>query len=98
MRYLGMDVHVAATVWCLLDDQGVVVERGKCETTAAGLTRLVARLSQDEALLAAQEVGTVSGFVHDVVTEAGTKLLSFNAHQIGSKSALAPPTSTTSFA
>ncbi len=28
MRYLGMDVHGKATVYCLLDAQGQVVERG----------------------------------------------------------------------
>ena len=82
MRYLGLDVHCGATVWCLLDDAGEVVERGKLPTTQAALTELVRRLSEDDELLAGQEVGTMSYFVHDVLTAAGVKLLSFNAHQL----------------
>lgn len=29
MKYVGLDVHVKATVWCCLDGEGQVVERGK---------------------------------------------------------------------
>ena len=29
MRYLGIDVHVNTSVWCLLDATGKLVERGK---------------------------------------------------------------------
>lgn len=82
MKYLGLDVHSSATVWCLLDDSGETVERGKVATTAPALTSLVERLSEDGDLLAAQEIGTMSYFVHDVLTEAGVKLLSFNAQQL----------------
>jgi hypothetical protein len=46
MRYLGMDVHVKSTVWCLLDVAGEVVEKGKSLTTAAELTGLVQRLAK----------------------------------------------------
>jgi len=82
MLYLGLDVHSGATVWCLLDPAGGVVERGKAATTAPALETLVRRLSAQDELLCGQEIGTLSYFVHDVVTAAGVKLLSFNAQQL----------------
>ena len=82
MRYLGLDVHCGATVWCLLDDTGEVVERGKVATTAPALTALVKRLSDGHELLVGQEVGAMSYFVHDTMTAAGVKLVSFNAQHL----------------
>ncbi len=81
MLYLGLDVHATATVWCLLDEAGNTVARGKTPTTAPELTELVSRWAGNE-LLAGQEVGTMSYFVHDVLTAAGVKLLSFNAQHL----------------
>jgi hypothetical protein len=34
MRYLGLDVHLKAIVYCLVDATGEVTERGKVETTS----------------------------------------------------------------
>ncbi len=82
MNYLGIDVHVKTSVWCLLDANGEVLERGKSDTTAPALTALITNLSADSELLAGQEVGKLSYFVHDVLTAAGVKLLSFNAYQL----------------
>lgn len=82
MRYLGLDVHATATVWCLLDEHGEQAGRGKLLTTGPALATLVQELSADEQLLAGQEIGTQSYFVHDVVTAAGVELLSFGAHQL----------------
>jgi transposase len=82
VRYLGIDVHVQATVWCLLDSTGTIVERGKTPTTSPELTRLVRRLSAEEELLVGQEVGKLCHFVHDTLTAAGVKILSFNAHHL----------------
>jgi transposase len=82
MRYLGIDVHVQATVWCLLDSRGTIVERGKTPTTSVELTRLVRRLSAEDELLVGQEVGKLCHFVHDTLTAAGVKILSFNAHHL----------------
>ena len=82
MRYLGMDVHAKATVWCLLDASGEVVDRGKVSSSAPALTALAKRLRQDDELLVAQEVGTMSYFVHDVLHEAGVPLKSFNAYHL----------------
>ena len=82
MRYLGMDVHAKATVWCLLDPQGEVVREGHTPTTAAALVALVRELAQADPVLAGQEGGTLTYLVHDAGTPAGTTLLSFNAQQL----------------
>jgi hypothetical protein len=42
----------------------------------------VRRLGAEDELHCGQEVGTQSYFVHDVLTAAGVKLLSFNAQQL----------------
>ncbi len=44
MHYLGIDVHSASSVWCLLDSQGDSVTTGKTPTTFAALCQLGARL------------------------------------------------------
>jgi transposase len=77
-----MDVHAKSTVWCLVGEHGEVLEEGNVATTAAALTVLVQELGKEEELLAGQEVGTLTYLVHDALTAAGTKLLSFNAHQL----------------
>jgi transposase len=82
VHYLGLDIHARATVWCLLDEAGTQVERGKVPTTAPALTELVERLNERDELLVGQEVGTMTHFVHDVLTAAETKVLSFNAQQL----------------
>jgi len=82
MRYLGIDVHSAASVWCLLDAEGQQVEEGKVPTTAPALRSLVERLAAGDELLVGQEVGTLAYFVHDVVAAAKVRILSFNAQQL----------------
>jgi transposase len=77
-----MDVHGKATVFCLLNAEGEVVDRGSLPTTAPDLTKLIQRLSSIDTLLCGQEVGTMTYFVHDVVTSAGAKILSFNAQHL----------------
>jgi transposase len=82
VRYLGLDVHSGTTVWHLLDAAGNTTGRGKTETTAPALTALVQRLGESDELLCGQEVGTSCYFVHDTLTAAGVKVLSFNAQQL----------------
>lgn len=79
MRYLGLDVHVNATVWCLLDGAGEVVERGKVSTTGPALQALVQRSCESDSLLVGQEVGKMAYLVHDALSAVGVKILSFNA-------------------
>jgi hypothetical protein len=82
MRYLGIDVHVETTVWCLLNEQGEIVSQGKDPTTTVGLGSMVARVGGTEDLVAGQEVGTMAFFVYDTLTSLGVKVLSFNAHHL----------------
>jgi transposase len=76
-----MDVHSKSTVWCLLDASGEVLEEDSTPTTAAGFAALLERLGSKD-LVAGQEIGTMSYFVHDILSAAGVKLLSFNAAQL----------------
>ncbi len=82
MKYLGMDVHSRATVWCLLDGDGEPVARGSVETNARALGHLASELSCEEEILAGQEVGTMSYLVHDAFVSAGVRMLSFNAYRL----------------
>jgi transposase len=82
MKYVGLDVHLKATVWCCLDETGEVVARGKAATTAQGLEELVQRLGAEDELLMGQEAGKQSYFVYDIITATGTRLLTFNAHHL----------------
>lgn len=82
MKYVGLDVHVKATVWCCLDEKGEITERGKTPTTPAELTTLMVRLQEHGDLLLGQEAGKMSHLVHDVLTAAGVRLLTFNAHHL----------------
>ena len=82
MKYLGIDVHSRASVWCLLDESGEIVRQGRVVTTADGLAALVQEVGEGGELVAGQEVGTQAYFVHDVLASCGVKLLSFNAQQL----------------
>ena len=81
MKYIGMDVHTKATVWCCLDETGEVIARGKVPTTAPEVTQLVTELGSTDALYG-QEAGKMSHFVHDVLAVTGARLLTFNAHHL----------------
>jgi len=79
VQYLGIDVHSAASVWCLLDDCGQQVATGRSDTTFPALRNLACELAADDELLAGQEVGTQAYLVHDAFTNAGVPIQSFNA-------------------
>ena len=82
MRYLGLDVHSKATVAELVDGTGAVLRTRRLPTTAEGFATLVNDLSPVEDLLAGQEVGGMTYFVHDLLTALGVKVLSFNAQHL----------------
>lgn len=79
MKYLGIDVHSSASVWCLLDEHGERAARGRVPTTHETLWALATELSANEPLLAGHEVGTQVYLVHDAFTEAGVEIRAFNA-------------------
>jgi hypothetical protein len=52
MKYLGMDVHSSASVWCLLNEKGEEVGRGKTATVREALQHLVTSMATQDELLA----------------------------------------------
>ncbi|KIG16479.1 hypothetical protein DB30_04392 [Enhygromyxa salina] len=80
MKYLGIDVHSSASVWCLLDQSGE--QRGRTPTTYPDLCELASRLSKDDELLAGHEVGGQVYLVHDAVSAAGVTIQAFNANHL----------------
>jgi transposase len=79
VRYLGIDVHSSASVWCLLDEHGEQAARGRIETSYGRLKALATELSTSEPLIAGHEVGTQVYLVHDAFTDAGIDIRAFNA-------------------
>jgi transposase len=82
MRYLGLDVHSKESHWCLLDPTGEILGQGKVDTTVPALHALRTRSSGSEELWVGQEVGTMAYFVHDTMTAAGVRVLSFNPYHL----------------
>jgi transposase len=79
VQYLGIDVHSSASVWCLLDENGNRVARGRAATTYPALSTLAFELLQKGPLVAGHEVGTQVFLVHDAFTSAGVEIQAFNA-------------------
>ena len=61
MRYLGMDVHTASTVWCLLDANGDIVGEGRTRTTAPALMTLAQELAPTNELPASPSASCAMG-------------------------------------
>jgi hypothetical protein len=74
MRYLGIDVHVSTTVWCLLNEAGEVTATGKVPTTQEGLSRMPSEAGGPRDLVIGQEVGKMTAFVQDVLVIAPPSL------------------------
>lgn len=79
MHYLGIDVHSAASIWCLLDQTGEQLATGSTNTTFDALSGLATDLRARDELLAGQEVGTQAYLVHDAFSHVGVPIQSFNA-------------------
>jgi transposase len=82
VKYLGIDVHSSASVWCLLDQAGEQIDRGRTPTTYPALHELAARLSEGDELLAGHEVGGQVYLVHDAFSAAGVTIQAFNANHL----------------
>lgn len=79
MKYLGIDVHSSASVWCVLDERGKQVAHGRIATSYETLNTFAAELGANEPLIAGHEVGTMVHLVHDAFTDAGVPIRAFNA-------------------
>lgn len=79
MNDLGIDVHSAASIWCLLDQDGEPINTGRSDTTFEALKNLATTLRSRGELVAGQELGTQAYLVLDAFTHAGVEIQSFNA-------------------
>lgn len=79
MRYIGIDVHSSASVWCLLDEQGTPLRRGRLKTNYPTLKSFAEELGTEGPVVAGHEVGTQVYLVHDAFTDAGVEIKAFNA-------------------
>ena len=81
-KYLGIDVHTNSSTWCLIGENGEVLDEGKVPTTVPDLQELVKELTKDGELVVGQEVGGMAYFVRDAMTAPGVQVLSFNAQHL----------------
>lgn len=82
MFYVGIDVHASTSTYCVLDEAGEIVTKGRCPTTAHGFREVFAALGDPEQIVAGQEVGSFAYFVRDTLTDLGVEIRSFNAKQL----------------
>lgn len=70
MDYIGMDVHKKHTVFCVVDETGQVVSRGKVESTEEAWREVLSRKPTDQVRLVF-ETGTMAWWLVAVAREAG---------------------------
>lgn len=80
MRSIGMDVHAKQTHFCVLDERGEVVDRGRTETTEENL-RAVVKRSEGEVQVAI-EASTTTWWVQDILKRAGAKVEVTNPYKL----------------
>ena len=80
MIYVGMDVHKRTTTFCVLDDEGKVVLRGKVASGEAGWQGIVSHWPSDETRVAI-ETGGMSWWVVDVLRGVGIEPVVVDARQ-----------------
>lgn len=81
MRNIGMDVHARQTYFCVLDEEGRKVERGKVETKEEALRGVVNRHKR-EGVQVALEATTTSWWVQEVLKKAGAKVEVTNPYKV----------------
>ena len=74
-RTVGMDLGDRTSHFCVLDEDGTVVERGKVQTTREGLRK---RFEERNRMRIALEVGTHSAWVSRLLKELGHEVLVAN--------------------
>ncbi len=72
MNYIGMDVHRSQTTFCVVDDAGAVMARGRVDSSEEGWSTLVTRWPADQVAVAL-ETGLMAWRVVDVVRGVGVE-------------------------
>ena len=78
--HIGMDLHKKHSVFCVIDDQGAVVARGRVESSEEGWTGLLRRWPKEEVKVAV-ETGTVSWWAVEVARTLGIEPVVVDARQ-----------------
>lgn len=81
MKFIGMDLHQRQTVFCVLDEDGLCVLRGKIDTTAEALGDLIRKFSGEEVQVAI-EASTPAFWVREVLVKAGAKVEVTNPYKL----------------
>src|SRR5438445_2204951 len=76
---IGLDLGDRASDYCILDEEGTIVEEGRLTTTQAGLRQRFAALAR---VRIAMEVGTHSPWVSRLLKELGHEVLVANARKL----------------
>jgi transposase len=83
MLYAGLDLSRKRLDYCLLEEQGAIVERGAAPPDRDGLEGLARRLRvHDQEIGAAIESMTGARFVHDALEEAGWQVEIADAQKV----------------
>ncbi len=80
MDHIGMDVHKKHTVFCVVDDTGGVIARGKVESTEAGWRSVLGAKPASELRLAL-ETGTMAWWLVAVARDVGIEPVVVDARQ-----------------
>lgn len=80
MDHIGMDVHKKHTVFCVVDDRGDVIARGKVESTEAGWRRVL-RARPVAELRLALETGTMAWWLVGTARTLGIEPVVVDARQ-----------------
>jgi transposase len=80
MNYIGMDLHRRNSAYCVMDETGAVVARGKVESTPDGWGGLLTRWPRGEVALAV-ETGTQTWMAVDCARGHGIEPVVVDARQ-----------------
>lgn len=80
MKYIGMDLHRRNSTYCIVDETGKVVGRGKVDSTEEGWLSLLQRWPAEEVGLAV-ETGTLTWWAVDCARSIGIEPVVVDARQ-----------------
>lgn len=80
MKSIGMDVHAKQTYFCVLNERGDVVDKGRTETTEKNLQQVIERCKGG--VQVAIEASTTAWWVQDILKKAGARVEVTNPYKL----------------
>lgn len=80
MKSIGMDVHARQTYFCVLNERGDVVNRGRTDTTEQKLRQVIERCNGKTQV--AIEASTTAWWVQDILKKAGARVEVTNPYKL----------------